>query len=159
VMREAMMGMLKGDGKGPGLGDLGGLMESLGGMAGTDGSLDMEKLMEQIGGAEGLGDVDMQKLMGEMGMGDFNPDDMDPEEMAKMSADAMGAVKESLTSGDIGKDDIAELEKLMGGDINELLKMMEGGQVDKSKLKELGPDFQELLNVFKGLADVKNQNQ
>ena len=168
VMREAMMGMLKGEG--PGLGDLGGLMDSLGdlgGLGGADGNLDMEKLMEQMGGADGMEGmeemmkqmgVDPSALMGEGGLPpDFNPDNMDPKEMAQMSADAMGAVRESLAAGDITKDDVAELEKLMGGDINELLAMMKGGNVDKSKLREMGPDLEELLSVFKDLAKIKNQ--
>jgi len=159
VMREAMMGMLKGDG--PGLGDLGGLLEGLGGAMGGDGQMDpaaLEKMMQDMGGLEGLEDMDMKKLMEGMGgdMGGFDPENMDPGELARMSADAMGAVKESLREGAITKADVAELEKMMGGDINELLKMMQGGDVDKAKLRELGPDFQELLGVFKDLARVKN---
>lgn len=45
----------------------------------------------------------------------------------------------------------------MGMDISQLVKMMDNGQVDKSKLKELGPEISELIDVFKDLAKIKQQ--
>jgi len=164
VMREGMMSMLKGDGLGEA--GLGGLLESLGGaLGGGDGDMDpaaLEKMVAELGGMEGMEGMEGMKEMmsrggGGGGAGDFDPNKMDPAELQAMSKDAMGVVQSSLSQGAISREDVAELEKMMGGNMDELLGVMQGGNVDKNKLKELGPDFQELLKVFKDLSDIKNQ--
>jgi hypothetical protein len=142
IMRKMIMGMAKGEGEL----DLSGMLGALGG--GDDGAMpDMSQLMGQLGGGD----------LGDLGdLGDFDPSSMNPEDMAAMSADALQAVKSSLADGSITKDDVKELEKVMGSDIGQLVGMMKAGNVDKEKLKELGPDFQEMLDIFGKLADIKN---
>jgi len=55
----------------------------------------------------------------------------------------------------VTKKDVEELEKMMGVDVKQIVKMMDSGQVDKSKLNELGSDVAELMDVFKALAKIK----
>jgi len=57
--------------------------------------------------------------------------------------------------GSVTKKDVEELEKMMGVDVKQIVKMMDSGQVDKSKLNELGSDVAELMDVFKALAKIK----
>ena len=45
----------------------------------------------------------------------------------------------------------------MGVDVKQLAKMMESGQIDKRKLAELGPDYMEMLDIFKQLASIKQK--
>jgi hypothetical protein len=149
IMRNMMMNMMKGDTDINLENLLGGLGEGLGG----DG--DISKLLEGLGGD--MSNIDLDALK-DMDMSDMGlSDNMSPEEMAKMSADAMGAVKQSIEDGTIGKSDVEELEKMMGGDIDQLLNMITQGNVDKKKLAELGPDFQDLVSVFKELSAIKKR--
>ena len=53
------------------------------------------------------------------------------------------------------KKDVEELEKMMGVDVKQLVKMMDSGQVDKEKRKELGSDFGELVDLFRALSKIK----
>ena len=64
-------------------------------------------------------------------------------------------LKSALDTGAVTKQDVAELEKMMGIDVKQLVKMMGSGQVDKNKLKELGSDVTDLLDVFTKLAKIK----
>ena len=64
-------------------------------------------------------------------------------------------MKESLENGTVTKKDVEELEKAMGIDVKQLTQMISSGQIDKKKLAELGPDFTEMLEVFKQLAKIK----
>ncbi len=44
----------------------------------------------------------------------------------------------------------------MGIDIKQLVKMMDSGQMDQTKLADaLGPDYLEMLDIFKQLAAIK----
>ena len=72
-----------------------------------------------------------------------------------MSKDAIGAVKQSLADGSITRKDVEELEKIMGMDVSSLAKMIDNGQVDKAKLASMGPEFVEMLDLFKQLAKIK----
>jgi hypothetical protein len=80
---------------------------------------------------------------------------MSPEEMAAMSKDALKEVKASLQDGTVTRKDVEELEKIMGMDMKQLSGMINSGQVDKAKLAEMGPEFAEMLEVFKQLGDIK----
>ena len=64
-------------------------------------------------------------------------------------------LKAALLDGSVTKKDVEELEKMMGVDVKQIVKMMDSGQVDKSKLQELGSDVAELMDVFKELAKIK----
>ena len=64
-------------------------------------------------------------------------------------------LKQALQDGSVTKKDVEELEKMMGVDVKQLVKMMDSGQVDKEKLKELGSDFGELVNLFRALSKIK----
>lgn len=80
---------------------------------------------------------------------------MKPEELAEMSKSAMQAVKEQLSSGTVTKKEVEELEKIMGVNIKDFAKLLQSGKVDKQKLKELGPDFSDMLDIFKKLAEIQ----
>ena len=69
----------------------------------------------------------------------------------------MKAVKDSLQDGSITAHDVVELEKIMGSNIEDLVGMLGAGNVDKAKLKELGPEFSDMFKVFKQLADIKKK--
>ena len=43
----------------------------------------------------------------------------------------------------------------MGMDVQSLAKMIDNGQLDKQKLASMGPEFAEMLDVFKQLAKIK----
>jgi len=64
-------------------------------------------------------------------------------------------LKQALQDGSVTKKDVEELEKMMGVDVKQLVKMMDSGQVDKEKLKELGSDFGELVDLFRALSKIK----
>ena len=40
-------------------------------------------------------------------------------------------------------------------DVSSLAKMIDNGQVDKAKLAQMGPEFTEMLDLFKQLAKIK----
>ena len=92
-------------------------------------------------------------MAGMEGMPDMSG--MSEEEVQAMSKDAVGAVKQSLADGSITKKDVEELEKIMGMDVSSLAKMIDNGQVDKAKLRQMGPEFEEMLDLFKQLAKIK----
>jgi len=148
AMKEVFMNMAKGE-PGAGGGDLAAMMEALGGGGGKGGAAGdmMGALSGMMGGGGGGG-------AGAGGAFDGMPD-MSPEEAAMMSAEAVKAVKEQLRDGSITRQDVEELEKIMGTPIRDIVKMMDAGQVDKKKLKELGPEMGELLELFKQLGDIK----
>ena len=146
ALRENLMSLGGGLGEG---GGLGGIMDALSGKGGADG-MDMAQLEEMMKG------MDPEALRGAAGLPD-DMDNMNPEEMAAMSKDAMSSVKAALEDGSITKNDIAELEKVMGLDISLVVKMMDSGNVDKAKLKEMGPEFGDMLSVFKQLAALKKK--
>jgi len=136
AMRDMLANMAKGEG---GMGDLGGMMEAMskgGGMPGMEGMPDLSGMPGMEGMPEGM-------------------PDMSPEEMAAMSKDALKEVKASLQDGTVTRKDVEELEKIMGMDMKQLSGMINSGQVDKAKLAEMGPEFAEMLEVFKQLGDIK----
>lgn len=49
------------------------------------------------------------------------------------------------------------MEKVLGMDLGQINKMVGGRQVDKAKLREFGPDFLELLELFKELEAIKKK--
>lgn len=63
-------------------------------------------------------------------------------------------VKEQLAQGTITKQDVEELEKVMGTDITQLVQMVNSGQVDK---RSLGKEFGEMIDIFKKLAEIKKR--
>jgi hypothetical protein len=65
-------------------------------------------------------------------------------------------VREGLAQGTITKQEVLEMEKMMGMDLGQVNKMMGGRQVDKAKLREMGPDFLELLELFKVINGCDN---
>ena len=148
--------------KGEGLGGLGNLGELMGAMGGDGGGrtgagafADMMGAMGQGmgggGGAPGaFGGSGVRD--GFPGMGDFDPSKMDPKEVEGMSKQALAAVKEALLDGSITKQDILELEKMMGGDVASLSNMMKG-------MPKNGPgaELAELADVFKQLAEIKKR--
>ncbi len=97
---------------------------------------------------ENMSQEDIQNMMKEM-------DNMDPAQMAAASKEALKDVKQALAEGSMTKADVAEFEKAMGMDIKEMVKMMDNGQLDKAKLKQLGPEMEEFLDIFRQLAKIK----
>ncbi|KAJ1439311.1 hypothetical protein B484DRAFT_444090 [Ochromonadaceae sp. CCMP2298] len=148
IMREMMMSMTKEMG-GEG-GDLGKMMEAFSGKGGAD-MAGMEEMMGQMGqgGAGGF--------PGGGGGPDGIPDmsNMNPEDVAAMSKEAMGAVKQALAEGSLGRNDVLEFEKMIGMDVKKMVGMMESGKVDKRQLQKLSPDLAEMMDVFRQLAAIK----
>ena len=131
--------------------DLRGMMDMLGG-AGGDKSAAMEEMLKSMGdGTNGM--PDFSSMAGMKGMPDM--DGMNEEEVQAMSREAITAVKQSLEDGSITRKDVQELEKIMGMDVSSLAKMIDNGQVDKAKLAQMGPEFVEMLDLFKQLAKIK----
>jgi hypothetical protein len=97
---------------------------------------------------ENMSQEDIQNMMKEM-------DNMDPAQMAAASKEALKDVKQALAEGSMTKADVAEFEKAMGMDIKEMVKMMDNGQLDKAKLKQLEPEMEEFLDIFRQLAKIK----
>ena len=147
VMKDLFMNMAKG---GEGMPNLGGLMEGLMGGSGGDPAA-MEEMLKSMGGEGGM--PDFSNLPDFEGMPDMG--NMSEEEVQAMSKDAVGAVKASLADGSITKKDVEELEKIMGMDVKTLANMIDNGQVDKQKLAQMGPEFTEMLDLFKQLAKIK----
>ncbi len=140
IMREMMMSMTKGEGGG----NLGDMFAALSGGG--------------AGGAGGMGDVNMEELMKNLGGmdGDIDPKNMDPAQMEAMSKDAIDSVKAALSDGSITPDDIKELEKIMGVDVNSIVKMMGNNKnIDKKKLEGMGGDFNEMMEIFQKLSKLK----
>ena len=138
IMREMMMSMTKGEG-----GNLGDMFAALSGNGGN---------------ANGMSDVDMDELMKNLGGmdGDIDPKNMDPAQMEAMSKDAMDSVKAAIADGSITPDDIKELEKIMGVDVNSIVKMMGNNKnIDKKKLEGMGGDFNEMMDIFQKLSKLK----
>jgi hypothetical protein len=147
AMREMFMNMTKGEGGG-GLGDLKGMFDALQGGGGDGKMPDMDALNAMLGGAGGGAGGGMPGGIPDLG-------NMDPAEVQAMSNDAISALKQALQDGSVTKKDVEELEKMMGVDVKQLVKMMDSGQVDKEKLKELGSDFGELVDLFRALSKIK----
>lgn len=63
-------------------------------------------------------------------------------------------IKQSLKDGTITKDDVAELEKQIGFSIKEVVKNFDSGRVDKRKLAELGPEYADMINIFREIAKL-----
>jgi hypothetical protein len=81
---------------------------------------------------------------------------MDPAQMEAMSKDAIDSVKAALSDGSITPDDIKELEKIMGVDVNSIVKMMGNNKnIDKKKLEGMGGDFNEMMEIFQKLSKLK----
>ena len=140
VTKDLLMNMVKGEGGG--LGNIGDMMSALTGKGGGDlGDFDMAALMKSMGGGEGGVPPDMAN--------------MSPEEMEALSSDATSSIKEALKTGSITKDDLKEFEKMMGFDIKQITSMIEKGQIDKKKLKELGPEGEDIMEIFKELGKIK----
>ena len=148
VMKDLFMNMAKG---GEGMPDLGGMMDMLGGAGGGDPAA-MEEMLKKMGDGAG-GMPDFGSVAGMEGMPDMSG--MSDAEVQAMSKDAIGAVKQSLADGSITREDVKELEKIMGMDVSSLAKMIDNGQVDKAKLAQMGPEFTEMLDLFKQLAKIK----
>ena len=133
------MRMVKGEG-----GELGGMMEALTGKGGND-AMDPKALQEMMssmgaGLPEGMPDLD----------------NMSPNDVKDMTREALQVVKESLADGSIKKEEILELEKMMGVDLKTLVSMMDKGKIDKAKLqRELGSDMGDIFEVFRQLASMK----
>ena len=64
-------------------------------------------------------------------------------------------VRQALAAGEMTHEDVLQFEKLVGVDVGQLARLVETGQIDKRKLKELGPDFASIVDLFKQLAKVK----
>ena len=66
-------------------------------------------------------------------------------------------MKESLKEGTITKEEVMELEKIMGGDIAELLNALKkfgGGGGGK---QVMGTDFKEMIEIFNSLLEIKRK--
>jgi plasmid replication initiation protein len=64
-------------------------------------------------------------------------------------------VKSSLEDGSITKQDVLELEKILGSDIGQLVTMIEKGKkMDKNLL---GSEFNEMVDIFRQLAQIKKK--
>mmetsp|Transcript_23139 Transcript_23139/g.50030 ORF Transcript_23139/g.50030 Transcript_23139/m.50030 type:complete len:127 (-) Transcript_23139:128-508(-) len=125
--------------------------------------------MEAFSGKGGADMAGMEEMMGQMGQGgaggfpgggggpDGIPDmsNMNPEDVAAMSKEAMGAVKQALAEGSLGRNDVLEFEKMIGMDVKKMVGMMESGKVDKRQLQKLSPDLAEMMDVFRQLAAIK----
>ncbi len=138
IMREMVMSMTKGEGGN--LGDMFAALSGNGGNAGGMNDVNMDELMKNLGGVDG----------------DFDPKNMDPAQMEAMSKDAMESVKAAIADGSITPDDIKELEKIMGVDVNSIVKMMGNNKnIDKKKLEEMGGDFNDMMDIFQKLSKLK----
>ncbi len=43
----------------------------------------------------------------------------------------------------------------MGVDVRQMAKMFDSGQIDKAKLRQMGPDMVDMMDVFRKLAEIK----
>lgn len=134
VLREVMMSMGGGGGGGFNLGDMMGAFK--GGLGGGDG-----------------------KGMPLPSLEDLDPSikDLSAEQLQQFSAEALQAVKQGLQEGSIGREDVLELEKAMGGQkLESLVGMLK--QMEKTGVKGgLGDDFDELMSIFNALAEIKKR--
>lgn len=139
ALREMFMRMAKGEDM-----DLGGMMEALSG-GGDDAPIDPKALQDL-----------MSSMTGGLPEGMPDLDKMSPSDVKNMTKEALQVVKESLADGSISREEILELEKMMGVDLKTLVNMMDKGKVDKAKLqRELGTDMGDIFEVFRQLAKMK----
>lgn len=110
-------------------------------------------------GGEGMDPKAFEKMVGDLGGMEGMPDgmaDASPEEMARMTSEALASVKQSLEEGSITREEVKELESIMGMDIKQLVALMDQGKVDKARLKrEMGSEFGDVLELFRALAKIK----
>ena len=60
-----------------------------------------------------------------------------------------------MRDGSLTRKDVLELEQIMGGNLDGIVKSMKAGGAQAGKM--LGPEFKELLDVFTQLVEVKNR--
>ena len=46
---------------------------------------------------------------------------------------------------------------MMGIDVQQMVRMIDSAKIDKSKLKEMGSDASEMLDVFRKLSEIKKK--
>lgn len=140
VMREMMMSLGSGGGGGFNMGDMMGALKGGGG---------------GLGGGLG-GDGKLPSLE------DMDPSlkDMSPEQLQQFSTEAFQAVKQGLQDGAISREEVLELEKVMGQKVEflvDMLKQMERASGKGGASPALGTDFNEMLAIFNGLAEIKKK--
>ena len=147
LMKDMIMGMMKGEGGMEGMGDLSKMMESFNGPAGAGGP----------GG--GMNDDFMKEMMAGMPPGGGMPGkggdmpDMDPAQMAGMLSEAVRDVKLQLEQGTVSPEEIKDLEKQMGMDLGAVVNMMKLAKNMGGANKIDGID--DIIDVFTKLNKLK----
>ena len=145
LMKDMIMGMMKGEGGMEGMGDLSKMMESFAGPAGAGGA--------------GMNDDFMKEMMAGMPPGGGMPGgggdmpDMDPAQMAGMLSEAVRDVKLQLDQGTVSPEEIKDLEKQMGMDLSAVVNMMKLAKNMGGANKIDGID--DIIDVFTKLNKLK----
>lgn len=146
--QKAMKDLLLSGGGNGGLGDLSGMFEALSGGAKGNSKEMAEQLKSVMGSVSGSGIDSLEDL-----------DKMSPDELADMSKSAVDSVKASLKDGSITKSDVLELEKIMGTDVESLVKMMKQSAAGALADKSVGGEVKEMLQLFSELLAIKKGNK
>lgn len=64
-------------------------------------------------------------------------------------------VKEALADGRMTRQDVQEFERTMGVKVEDLLRMVDQGKMSREQLQQMGPDFAEMVDVFRQLVKIK----
>jgi hypothetical protein len=64
-------------------------------------------------------------------------------------------VKEALAEGRMTRQDVQDFERTMGVKVADLLRMVDQGQMSRAQLQQMGPDFAEMVDVFRQLVKIK----
>jgi hypothetical protein len=64
-------------------------------------------------------------------------------------------VKEALADGRMTRQDVQEFERTMGVKVADLLRMVDQGKMSREQLQQMGPDFAEMVDVFRQLIKIK----
>ena len=144
LMKDMIMGMMKGEGGMEGMGDLSKMMETFAGPAGAGGA--------------GMNDDFMKEMMSGMPPGGGMPGggdmpDMDPAQMAGMLSEAVRDVKLQLEQGTVSPEEIKDLEKQMGMDLSAVVNMMKLAKNMGGANKIDGID--DIIDVFTKLNKLK----